>query len=43
MEKTNIRYGCEVCKHKDKCEDNPFGICKEYEEAKDDNEKGGEG
>lgn len=28
------KYGCEICKHKDKCDYNPFGICKEYEEEK---------
>ena len=24
-------YGCEVCKHRSKCEPTPFGICRDFE------------
>lgn len=31
-------YGCTVCKHRDKCDYTPFGICKDYE--REENEDG---
>lgn len=38
MNETKIKYGCEVCKHLVVCEPNPFGICKDYEEEKEEKE-----
>jgi hypothetical protein len=25
------KYGCEICSHRDNCEQTPFGICRNFE------------
>ena len=37
--KKQYEYGCTVCKFREICKPNPFGICKDFEEKEKDNEQ----